>query len=256
MSLRATMEKKVKIRLNKFIAQSGVTSRRGADELVFNGTITVNGIVADSPGIKVDPASDTVIFNGQPLRLPSQGQALTIMLHKPIETVTTVNDPQNRQTVLDLLPREIQALRPFPVGRLDYYSEGLLLLTTDGDLCYRLTHPKYHLPKIYTVTVRGRIPEKMLHTMRSGMTLKNGEQLAPVHVVCQKPVAGTQTMELSLIQGINRQIRRMCDEFELTILRLHRIKQGPIELGKLKRGQWRELSSSEMLALKKAVKMN
>ena len=160
------------IRLNKFIAQCGVASRRGADDLVFGGKVLINGVLADSPGIKVDPSSDSVEVNGTPIQLPGGGKGITILLHKPVETVTTVKDPEGRKTVLDLLPKDINALRPFPVGRLDFYSEGLLLLTTDGDLCYRLTHPKWHLPKVYEVTIRGTVPERAIKAMRSGMRLK------------------------------------------------------------------------------------
>ncbi|QGY41214.1 pseudouridine synthase [Pseudodesulfovibrio cashew] len=242
------------IRLNKFIAQSGIASRRGADDLVFAGKVTVNGVTADSPGIKVDPAKDKVAVNGQ-LIGTGGGKDITLILHKPVEVVTTASDPQGRTTVLDLLPKKIKEMRPFPVGRLDFFSEGLLLLTTDGDLCYRLTHPKYHLPKVYRVTVRGNVTDGILKKMRSGMTLEDGERLAPVKVVAEKPVAGTQTLEMTLIQGVNRQIRRMCQESGLTILRLHRVKQGPVALGDLKRGQWRELTPAELNALKKAVKL-
>lgn len=246
---------KQQIRLNKFIAQCGVTSRRGADDLVFSGQVTINGSTADSPGIKVDPNVDAVAVNGRAISLPGKAGDITLILHKPIETVTTVNDPQGRQTVLDFLPNEIKKLRPFPVGRLDYFSEGLLLLTTDGDLCYRLTHPKYHLPKVYQVTVRGTVPESAVKTMRQGMTLPEGDKLAPAKVELKRPVAGTQQVEITLIQGINRQIRRMCDILGLTILHLRRVKQGPLNLGNLKRGMWRELTKSELQALKKAVKL-
>lgn len=249
-------EESIKIRLNKFIAQCGISSRRGADDLVFAGKVMVNDTIADSPGIKVVPNSDSVKVNGKTIQLPGSGKDITILLHKPIETVTTASDPQGRETVLDLLPNEIRKMRPFPVGRLDFYSEGLLLLTTDGDLCYRLTHPKYHLPKVYRVTIRGSVPEKTLKIMRTGMTLDDGEELAPTKIEVIHSIAGTQTLELTLIQGVNRQIRRMCDETGLTILKLSRFKQGPVELGNLKRGEWRELTAKEVAALKKAVKLN
>ena len=244
------------IRLNKYIAQCGVTSRRGADDLVFAGRVTVNDATADSPGMQVVPGQDKVAVDGKPVALPSAAaRETTLLLHKPVEIVTTAKDPQGRITVLDLLPEAIQKLRPFPVGRLDFFSEGLLLLTTDGDLCYRLTHPKYHLPKVYVVTIRGNVPESAVNAMRKGMTLREGEKLAPAKVQLLKPVAGTQQIEITLIQGINRQIRRMCEELGLTILRLKRVQQGPIQLGDLKRGQWRELSDKEVLALKKAVQL-
>ncbi|MBI9078256.1 MAG: rRNA pseudouridine synthase [Pseudodesulfovibrio sp.] len=243
------------IRLNKFIAQCGISSRRGADDLVFSGKVKLNGILAESPGVKVDPTTDTVEVNDQPISLPNNGTDITILLNKPVETVTTVNDPQGRKTVLDLLPKDIKKLRPFPVGRLDFYSEGLLLLTTDGDLCYRLTHPKWHLPKVYNVTIRGSVSESAIKTMTSGMRLKAGDKLAPATVILNKPIAGTQMIEITLIQGINRQIRRMCDELGLTILRLKRVKQGPISIENLKPGTWRELTNEELTTLKKAVKL-
>jgi len=241
------------IRLNKFLAQCGVASRRGADDLVFSGRVAVNGETADSPGLQVNPARDRVTVDRKPVRLPGAEAEITILLHKPVETVTTARDPQGRTTVLDLLPPQIVDRRPFPVGRLDFYSEGLLLLTTDGELCHRLTHPKWHLPKVYEVTIRGAVPEKAIRTMQSGMTLREGDRLAPAEVVLHPPVAGSQVLEITLVQGLNRQIRRMCDELGLTILRLCRVRQGPVELGKLKRGQWRELTDAELAALKKAV---
>jgi 23S rRNA pseudouridine2605 synthase len=180
------------IRLNKFIAQNGVASRRGADELVFAGRVTVNGQKADSPGVQVDPDRDEVAVDGKRVGAKAAPADITLMLHKPVETVTTAKDPQGRTTVLDLLPADIVDKRPFPVGRLDFYSEGLLLLTTDGDLCYRLTHPKYHLPKVYVVTVRGIVPPAAEAAMRKGMKLKDGVQLAPAKVLVKRPVAGTQ----------------------------------------------------------------
>ncbi len=244
-----------KIRLNKYIAQCGVSSRRGADDLVFAGRVTVNNTDADSPGIKVDSTSDTVQVDGKTISLPGSGKNITIMIHKPIETVTTVSDPQGRETVIDLLPKEIRDMRPFPVGRLDFYSEGLLLLTTDGDLCYRLTHPKWHLPKVYRVTIRGSASTEVLTRMRAGMSLDNGDVLAPIKIYAERPMAGAQVIEMTLIQGVNRQIRRMCTECGLTILRLIRVKQGPLTMGELKPREWRELSSSELEAIKKAVEL-
>lgn len=241
------------LRLNKFIAQCGVASRRGADDMVFAGRVTVNGEPADSPGLQVDPARDEVAVDGKVIGRKADTGDLTLMLHKPVETVTTAKDPQGRKTVLDLLPPEIRRKRPFPVGRLDFFSEGLLLLTTDGDLCYRLTHPKYHLPKVYVVTIRGSVPQRAVQTMRQGMTLREGDKLAPAAVRVKKPVAGTQQLEITLIQGVNRQIRRMCEELGLTILRLARVRQGPISLGDLKRGAWRELTAEETAALKRDV---
>ncbi len=252
----AMSQESASIRLNKFIAQCGITSRRGADDLVFKGKVSINGIIAESPGIKVDPVKDTIEVEGNTVQLPRKAVDRTILLHKPVEIVTTAKDPQGRNTVLDLLPYNIRQLRPFPVGRLDFFSEGLLLLTTDGELCYRLTHPKYHLPKVYQVTIRGNVPEHVLKSWKAGITLDDGTKLAPIKVLQKHSVAGNQQLELTLIQGVNRQIRRMCKEKGLTILKLRRVKQGPINLGKLKRGEWRELTKEELASLKKAVKMD
>ncbi|GAB7022794.1 pseudouridine synthase [Salidesulfovibrio brasiliensis] len=240
------------IRLNKFLAMNGIASRRGADELVFNGRVTVNGSVADSPGIKVDPAKDAVLFDGKAVGTPPE-DSVTVMLHKPTQVVTTVSDPEGRTTVMDLLPESFRKQRLFPVGRLDFFSEGLLLLTTDGELCHRLTHPSYHLPKVYAVTVRGLAPGEAIDTMKKGMTLKEGEKLAPVQVRVRPPRDGKQTLILTLHQGINRQIRRMFRDLDLTILRLKRVRQGPLELGSLPSGKWQKVSGAELESLRAAV---
>lgn len=241
------------VRLNKFLAMNGITSRRGADELVFAGRVKVNGTVADSPGMQVVPGSDSVSVDGKAIADSKQSADVTLILNKPIQTVTTVKDPQGRDTVMGLLPADIVKQRPFPVGRLDFFSEGLLIMTTDGELCHRLTHPKWHLPKVYEVTVRGNASREALETMRSGMTLAEGEKLAPVEVRIFPPKEGKQVLEMKLIQGINRQIRRMCRDLGLTILKLQRVEQGPIKLGNLRSGEWRKLSEAETAKLKAAV---
>ncbi|MGE4553424.1 MAG: pseudouridine synthase, partial [Desulfovibrionaceae bacterium] len=132
------------VRINKYLAACGVASRRGADELIARGEVRLNGAVVTSPGVKIRPGVDRLEVSGREVR-PAAGPELTLLLHKPVEVVTTLRDPQGRRTVLDLLPPEVQARRPAPVGRLDYFSEGLLLLTTDGDPCHRLTHPSRHV---------------------------------------------------------------------------------------------------------------
>lgn len=154
--------------------------------------------------------------------------------------------------MLDLLPRAVkQQTRLYPVGRLDYFSEGLLLLTDDGELTNRLTHPRYHLPKAYLVRLRELPSEKMLGIMRKGMTLREGIQLAPVDA----QIEGPDSLKLILRQGINRQIRRMCRDFGLTILSLRRVSFGPLLLGDLPKGQCRPLSPEEVAALKRAAKL-
>ena len=245
------------VRLNKALASAGVASRRGADALVFEGLVTVNGQVAESPGIKVDPARDRIEVRGRPVGLPEETRPMVLILNKPVRTVTTASDPQGRTTVFDVLrksePGKTDLPRLFSVGRLDYFSQGLLLLTNNGDLCHRLMHPSSHLPKTYRVEVRERATEHMLSTMRSGMRLKEGEELAPIKAKIVHAGPGKTVLELVLEQGVNRQIRRMCRDLGLTILKLERIRQGPLELGGLKPGQWRELTRKETEVLEKAV---
>ncbi|WP_432736192.1 pseudouridine synthase [Maridesulfovibrio sp. FT414] len=249
------MTEKQTIRLNKYIASAGLTSRRGADELVQQGKVKINGVIADSPGIQVDPDTDVVEVNGKPVRHDTDSGETYIMLHKPIEVVTTAKDPQGRKTVIDLLPQDIVNKRVFPVGRLDFYSEGLLLLTTDGELCNRMTHPRWHLPKVYHVTIRGKLSPREISIMEAGMVLDGGEPLAPVSIRLLSEIGDTAKYEMTLHQGINRQIRRMFGEFDKTILRLQRVRQGRIELGNLKRGKWRELTGKELTMLKKDLNM-
>lgn len=245
------------IRLNKALADAGVCSRRKADELIRAGGVRVNGAVVEEMGLRIDPAQDAVTLHGKPVPLrdagaeSGRGESLHyILLHKPIQVVSTANDPQGRPTVLDLLPDSLKKnARLYPVGRLDYFSEGLLLLTDNGELTNRLTHPRYHLPKTYQVRLREAPSEAMLHTMRKGMILREGERLAPV----EARMWDANTLLLTLRQGINRQIRRMCRDLGLTILALRRISLGPLELGDLPKGKCRPLLASEVTALKKAV---
>lgn len=237
------------LRLNKYLADSGICSRRGADALILDGQVMVNGDICREPGTKVLPGQDEVRCQGR-LARPRQTPLEYIMLHKPVHTVTTVRDPQHRRTVLDLLPETLRRQRLFPVGRLDYMSEGLMLLTNDGDLAMLLTHPRHEHPKIYEVVVREDIPAEALRRMRSGMRLKEGERLAPVNVeTCRQPDR-TTLLRMVLRQGINRQIRRMCRDTGLTILRLRRIALGPLALGDLPPGQWRRLTTEEQHALR------
>jgi len=219
------MTEKSTVRLNKYIASAGISSRRGADELVQKGKVKINGQLADSPGIQVDPENDRVEVNGKLVQHDKKSDDLYILLHKTIETVTTAKDPQGRKTVLDLLPADIVKRRVFPVGRLDFYSEGLLLLTTDGELCNRMTHPKWHLPKIYHVTIRGKLSEKEILIIENGMYLEDKDELlAPVKIKALSEIGDTTKYEMELRQGINRQIRRMFSEFDKTILHQNTIR--------------------------------
>jgi len=246
------------IRLNKALADAGVCSRRKADEYIFSGAVRVNGQVADNPGIRVMPG-DRISLNGRPVVLREQeSKTCWLLLHKPVQVVSTARDPEGRETVLDLVPEPWCHKRLYPVGRLDYFSEGLLLLTDDGELAHRLTHPRWHLPKVYHVLVRPEGGEETVNAalarFRRGMTLSEGDRLAPVEV----RILPTQSrrgilLEMVLHQGLNRQIRRMCRDVDFTVLRLKRVQEGPVELGGLAPGMVRPLSSAEIAALRRAV---
>ena len=194
---------------------------------------------------------DEVSVDGKPLA--GAQQMLYLMLHKPVHVVSTAADPQGRQTVLSLVARAYPGVRLFPVGRLDYFSEGLILLTNDGRLAQRLMHPRHHLPKEYEVLVRNVVTQKALQSMRSGMRLAEGEELLPVEVTARSTSSGCTLLRMVLRQGVNRQIRRMCRDLGLTILRLRRVAIGPLQLGKLGTGQYRLLEEAELAALRRAV---
>lgn len=239
------------LRLNKAIAHSGIASRRSADAMIREGRVRINGVAVTEPGTRVDPATDAVTVDGSPLALKETGKCSYLILNKPVQVVSTAHDPQGRKTVLEFLPPRYAQKRLYPVGRLDYFSEGLLLLTDDGEMTLRLTHPRYHLPKTYRVTLRERPSQGMLDIMRNGMTLSEGETLAPVGAELLK--GPKNVLEMVLNQGINRQIRRMCRDLNLTVLRLVRTRIGPLTLGKMETGTVRELTPEELAALRRAV---
>jgi len=239
------------MRLNKVLAQAGVCSRRAADDLIRAGRVSVNGAAADL-GTQVTSLDDIRVDNA-PVRLEHASGHLFFMLNKPVQVVTTTRDPEGRTTVLDLMGQAAQGRRLFPVGRLDFFSEGLLILTTDGELANRLMHPRWHLPKLYRLCVREDVSDAALASMRGGMTLAEGEKLSPVKARIVADDARSTTVELELVQGVNRQIRRMCRDLGLTILRLWRVRQGPLLLGDLPGGRYRALTPEEIAALKRAV---
>lgn len=243
------------IRINKALADAGICSRRKADELVAAGRVAVNGKIMREPGQKVCPGRDSIAVDGKKVEIktPDSRPRHYLMLNKPVHTVCTASDPDERKTVFDILPEEMHRTRLFTIGRLDYFSEGLLLLTDDGPFAHRLTHPAFHIPRKYLVLVREKPDESLLEIMRRGMTLREGERLAPVEVSATPHNRGTM-LNLTLSQGINRQIRRMCRDLDLTILRLVRMGFGPLNLGDLPPGQCRPLSKEELEGLRSAPK--
>ncbi len=240
------------VRLNKALAAAGVCSRRKADELISAGRVAINGETVATPGVSVIPGRDRVTLDGRGIPLTGAGvEHAYVALHKPVQVVSTVSDPEGRPTVMELLPQSLRQKRLYPVGRLDYFSEGLLLLTDDGELTHRLTHPRYHLPRTYEVRLRERPSPEALRLMRLGMTLAEGERLAPVEAV--PFAADPHWLTLVLHQGVNRQIRRMCRDLNLTILTLRRVGMGPVSLDHLPKGACRPLSPAEIAALRRAV---
>lgn len=238
------------VRLNKAIAAAGLCSRRKADELILAGQVRINGTLEENPARRVLPG-DRIAVNDR--ELAAAQEYYYLLLHKPVQTVCTVNDPEGRPTVMAYLPPEVRHLRLYPVGRLDYFSEGLLLLTNDGELAQRLTHPRHHQPKTYEVLIRGSVPETALAVMRRGMRLDEGQALLPVDVEAKTAENGNTLLRMVLRQGVNRQIRRMCRDLGLTILRLRRVAQGPLALGSLKPGAARALAPGEVAGLRQSV---
>ncbi len=236
------------MRLNKAVAASGFCARRKADELIFAGRVAVDGKSETNPARRVS-AGAVISVDGKPLCRKQKFAYL--LLHKPVRTVCTLSDPQGRPTVMDCLPESLRGMGLFPVGRLDYFSEGVLLLTNDGELANLLTHPRHHVDKVYEVLVRGPVTDHQLEVMRGGMRLSDGTPLLPVEARRIEEKAGRDTLlRLTLRQGVNRQIRRMCADLGLTILRLRRVAQGGLRLGALRAGETRFLAPEEVQALR------
>jgi len=250
----------IKIRLNKALADAGICSRRRADELIFSGKVKINGTVVMNPAERVDVQTDSIECAGKKVSFSVNRKPCWLLLHKPIMVVSTAYDPEGRSTVMDFIPEEFRDRRLYPVGRLDFFSEGLLLLTDDGTLAHRLIHPRWEMPRVYHVLVRaedGLDIRYCLEEMYYGMVLSEGDELAPVDVeILEKKAHREYTnylLEITLIQGLNRQIRRMCRDLDLVILKLKRVQQGPIGLGDLPSGQVRELDDFETNALRQSV---
>ncbi len=245
------MTEKTEIRLQKYMADSGLMSRRAAEEEILRGAVKVNGITAEI-GQKIDPATDTVEYRGKVIKSGFK-KYIYVMLNKPKGYVTTASDERGRPTVVELC-RDIEA-RIYPVGRLDMDSDGLLLLTNDGELANKLTHPKHSIPKIYHVEVDGVVDRQTVRQLSSPMDI-DGYEIMPVKssVISVKKDARRgdySVIEMELYEGRNRQIRKMCAKCGLTVKRLTRVAIGDIKLGNLKSGTWRHLTKTQVEYLKK-----
>lgn len=229
-------------RLQKVLARSGFGSRRACEELIEAERVTVNGEVA-TLGRRVDPASDRIEVDG--VAVPTAAGLVYYLLNKPAGVVTTASDPQGRPTVVDLVPAEP---RVFPVGRLDYQTEGLLLLTNDGELAQGLTHPSRGVEKEYLVEVDGEPGRDALRRLRDGVLLDDGPT-APARVRVAQRLAGGAALVIVIHEGRNRQVRRMCEAVGHPVRRLVRIRIGPLVDRRLPPGRWRPLEPSEVRAL-------
>ena len=241
-------------RLQKLISTAGVASRRASEELITQGRVEVNGEVVRTLGTKADPAKDVIKVDGRRLRFDTRPRY--ILLHKPKNVVTTRRDPEGRRTVIELLKGVREYV--YPVGRLDYDSEGLLLLTSDGDLAARLTHPRHAVERMYEAVVVGVPADDDLEKLRRGIFL-DGSRTAPAQVK-RAGTVGKGRNELSrllltLREGRNRQVRRMCASIGHPVRKLTRTRMGPIKLGDLRPGHWRDLTAREIRLLQEAASL-
>ena len=231
-------------RLQKILSQAGIASRRASEKLMLEGRVSVNGATITELGTKADPSRDDIRVDGRRVKAPERHRYL--LLNKPRGYVTTRSDPEKRATVLDLLKGVREYI--YPVGRLDYDSEGLLILTNDGDLAARLTHPRHGVPRVYEARLLGTPDAHDLGRLAKGVTI-DGKRTEPAHVV----VLGPGHLRITVHEGRNRQIRKMCDAIGHPVKALRRIAVGPIRDAKLKSGQWRELTTQEVERLRRAT---
>ncbi len=237
-------------RLQKVMAKAGVASRRRSEELILRGHVEVDGKTVREMGIRIDPSVSEIRVFGKEISVKATREYL--ILNKPTGYLTTVKDPYNRPTVMQLVGDPEYGL--FPVGRLDQNTTGLLILTNDGDLAYRLTHPKHKVAKVYEVEVRGIPDPKAIWRLRNGVLLEDGKtRPARVNIVKRGPISSILTITIS--EGKKRQVRRMCQAINHPVLKLNRQAVGPIELGDLKPGQWRYLEDRELAKLKDSVEL-
>lgn len=229
------------IRLQKYLANNGVASRRKCEELILEGKVSVNGEVVTELGTKINPNVDKVAFCGKPVQ--NSEKLVYILLNKPIGYVTTVKDQFNRDTVLNLVKVK---QRIVPVGRLDMYTSGALILTNDGDFVYKITHPKHEITKTYTVTLHGIIQQEAVEKLRAGVQIEDyTTRPAKVKILKTDEEKNISRLEITIHEGKNRQVRRMCESVGSRVIALHRTKIGDIQVKDLELGKWRYLTNIE-----------
>ena len=231
------------MRLQKFLAEAGIASRRASEQIILAGRVTLDGETVRELGVKVDPAHQRVTVDGEAVK-PRRKRY--VALHKPRGYLCTRRDPQGRRTIAELVPREWGNL--YSVGRLDRDSEGLIFLTNDGHFCLRLTHPRYGIRKTYRVTLQGRIEQPVLEKIVRGV-VERGELLKAERARILSANNTQSAVEVELAEGKNREARRLFEAHGVTVLRLQRIRIGPIKLGELPEGKWRALTEPEIKSL-------
>jgi 23S rRNA pseudouridine2605 synthase len=235
------------VRLQKFLAEAGVASRRASEQIIAAGRVTINGVITSQLGVKVDPRHDRVTVDGHPV---TPKRKLYIAVNKPPGVMCTRGKEDDRPKIGDLLPKEWSDL--FSVGRLDYQSEGLIFLTNDGDFCLKLTHPRYRIPRIYLASVEGRVAPEMLKKFTQGV-MSLGEKLQAQRARLISASNSHSVVQLELMEGKNREVRRLFESQNLSVQRLQRMQIGPIKLGQLRSGKWRVLTATEIKSLLPAV---
>ena len=232
-----------KIRLQKYLAECGIASRRKAEEYIQEGKVQVNGKAVTELGVKINPEKDIVYFNNK--KVAKQNENIYILLNKPIGYVTTTKDQFNRETVLDLI-RGINK-RIVPVGRLDMYTSGALILSNDGDFIYKVTHPSHEITKTYIATLKGIISNEELEELRRGVEIEDYlTRPAKVKILKTDSEKNISRIEITIHEGKNRQVRKMCEAIGRNVMALHRSRIGDIGVKDLKIGEWRYLSKNEI----------
>lgn len=234
------------MRLQKYLAASGIASRRKCEELILNGSIKVNGKVVTELGTKVDPEKDEVLYNGKKVNL--EEEKIYILLNKPLGYITTAKEQFGRDKVLDLVKVN---KRIVPVGRLDMYTSGALILTNDGEFVNKLTHPSGEVEKTYNVTVKGKVTNEDVEKLKQGVEIDNGYMTKPAKAKILKidDEKNISRIQITIHEGKNRQIRKMCEAIGKKVLALHRSSIGNIDVKDLKLGEWRYLNKNEIKKL-------
>lgn len=236
------MEEDNQIRLQKYLSECGIASRRKCEEFILDGKINVNGEIVKQLGTKVNPKVDKVLYCGKPIH--NSAKMIYILLNKPIGYVTTAKDQFNRDTVLDLVKVKERVV---PVGRLDMYTSGALILTNDGDFVYKVTHPKHEITKTYNATVQGIVDEKDVKKLENGVKIDDYiTKPAKVKILKTDLEKNVSRLQITIHEGKNRQVRKMCECISKNVIALHRSKIGDISVKDLEIGKWRYLNQSEV----------